>query len=75
MPYGMTQNRSHAGVDLQANRFYSGGNIVLPGFAGPGVNIGDGTVIGAGSIVVRDVPAGVLAAGNPCRIIRELAGS
>jgi maltose O-acetyltransferase len=42
---------------------------------GPGVSIGDGTVIGAGSIVVRDVPAGVLAAGNPCRVIRELAGS
>lgn len=38
----------------------------------PGVTIGDGSVIGAGSVVTRDVPAGVVAAGNPCRIIRYL---
>ncbi|PTX59643.1 acetyltransferase-like isoleucine patch superfamily enzyme [Melghirimyces profundicolus] len=37
----------------------------------PGVRIGDGAVIGAGSLVNRDIPAGVLAAGNPVRIIRE----
>jgi maltose O-acetyltransferase len=34
------------------------------------VTIGDGTTIGAGSVVTRDIPAGVLAAGNPCRVIR-----
>jgi maltose O-acetyltransferase len=45
-----------------------GGAIVCPG-----VTIGDGAVIGAGSVVARDVPAGVLAAGNPCRVIREIA--
>jgi maltose O-acetyltransferase len=39
---------------------------------GPGVTIGDDSVIGAGAVVIRDVPAGVLAAGNPCRVIREL---
>ena len=39
----------------------------------PGVSIGDGSVIGAGSVVNRDIPAGVLAAGNPCRVIREIA--
>jgi len=33
---------------------------------------GDNTVIGAGSVVVHDIPAGVLAAGNPCRPIRRL---
>jgi maltose O-acetyltransferase len=44
-----------------------GGAIVCPG-----VTLGDGTVIGAGSVVVRDIPAGVFAAGNPCRVIREL---
>ena len=38
----------------------------------PGVTIGSGTVIGAGSIVTRDLPANVFAAGNPCRVIREI---
>ena len=38
----------------------------------PGVTIGSRSVIGAGSVVTRDVPAGVFAAGNPCRAIREL---
>jgi maltose O-acetyltransferase len=39
----------------------------------PGVAIGRGSVIGAGSVVTKDIPAGVLAVGNPCRVIRELA--
>jgi len=38
----------------------------------PGVTIGSRTVIGAGSVVTRDVPDGVFAAGNPCRVIREI---
>ena len=38
----------------------------------PGVSIGAGAVVGAGSVVVRDIPAGVFAAGNPCRVIREV---
>jgi maltose O-acetyltransferase len=45
-----------------------GGAIVCAG-----VNIGDGSVIGAGSVVTGDIPPGVLAAGNPCRVIREIA--
>lgn len=40
----------------------------------PGVTIGDDTVIGAGSVIVKDIPANVLAAGNPCKVIREIAG-
>lgn len=44
-----------------------GGAIVLAG-----ASIGDGTTIGAGSVVTRDIPAGVLAAGNPCRVLRAL---
>ena len=40
----------------------------------PGVTIGDGATIGAGSVVVKDVPARVIAAGNPCRILRRLDG-
>ena len=39
----------------------------------PGVTIGDNTVIGAGSVVIRDIPAGVLAVGNPCRVVRQIA--
>lgn len=38
----------------------------------PGVTIGSGSVIGAGSLVTKDVPAGVLAYGNPCRVVRQL---
>ena len=38
----------------------------------PGVTIGDNTVIGAGSVVTKDIPANVVAAGNPCRVIRPI---
>ena len=47
--------------------WFGGGAIVLPG-----VTIGSGSVIGAGSVVTRDIPAGVLAAGNPCRVLRPI---
>lgn len=43
-------------------------NVTITG----GVTIGKGCVIGAGSVVVKDVPPGVFAAGNPCRVIREI---
>ena len=42
-------------------------------FVLPGVSIGARAVIGAGSVVTRDVPSGVFAAGNPCRVIREIS--
>lgn len=38
----------------------------------PGVTIGDNTVIGAGSVVTHDIPSGVLAAGNPCKVIKKI---
>lgn len=38
----------------------------------PGVTIGDGSVIGAGSVVTKDIPAGVVAVGNPCKVLREI---
>ena len=44
------------------------GVIVLPG-----VTIGDDSVIGAGSVVTRDIPANVVAVGNPCRVMREIS--
>ena len=50
------------------NNVWIGGNVCVM----PGVTIGDHTVIGAGSVVVHGIPSGVLAAGNPCRVIRRL---
>ena len=38
----------------------------------PGVSIGKNSVIGAGSVVTKDIPENVLAVGNPCRVLREL---
>ena len=55
-------------IEIGADVWVGGGAIICPG-----VRIGERTVIGAGSVVTRDVPSGVLAAGNPCRVIRELA--
>lgn len=46
-----------------------GGSVVIC----PGVSIGDRSIIGAGSVVTKDIPADSIAAGNPCRIIRSLA--
>jgi acetyltransferase-like isoleucine patch superfamily enzyme len=41
----------------------------------PGVTIGDNSVIGAGSVVTKDIPANVVAVGNPARIVRNLSSS
>jgi len=54
-------------VEIGSDVWVGGGAIVCPG-----VKIGSRTVIGAGSIVTRDLPDGVFAAGNPCRVIREI---
>lgn len=54
-------------VTIGEDVWIGGGAIVLPG-----VSIGARTVIGAGSVVTRDVPEGVFAAGNPCRVIRAI---
>ena len=37
-----------------------------------GAHIGDGSVIGAGSVVTRDIPSNVIAVGNPCKVLREI---
>jgi maltose O-acetyltransferase len=44
-----------------------GGNVTIL----PGVHIGADVVIGAGSVVTRDIPDGVIAVGNPCRVLRK----
>jgi maltose O-acetyltransferase len=54
-------------IAIGANVWLGGGVIVLPG-----VTIGEDTVIGAGSVVTRDLPAGVVAMGNPARVARTL---
>ncbi|MBM7024392.1 sugar O-acetyltransferase [Clavibacter zhangzhiyongii] len=54
-------------ITIGDNVWLGGGVIVCPG-----VRIGDDSVIGAGSVVTRDVPAGVVAVGNPARVIREI---
>lgn len=50
------------------NNVWIGGNAVIC----PGVHIGDNAVIGAGSVVTRNIPAWSVAAGNPCRVIRKI---
>lgn len=57
----------NAPVHIGRNCWIGTGAILLPG-----VTVGDNAVIGAGSIVTRDVPANVLAVGNPCRVLREI---
>jgi maltose O-acetyltransferase len=54
-------------IVIGADVWVGGGAIILPG-----VTIGARSVIGAGSVVTADVPEGVFAAGNPCRVIRPL---
>jgi maltose O-acetyltransferase len=54
-------------IEIGSDCWIGGGAIILPG-----VKIGDKSVIGAGSVVTRDVPSGVVAAGNPCRVLREI---
>lgn len=54
-------------VVIGRNCWIGAGAILLPG-----VHIGDGTVIGAGSVVTKDIPANVVAVGNPCRVLRPI---
>jgi maltose O-acetyltransferase len=57
-------------VEIGSDVWVGGGAIILPG-----VRIGSRAVIGAGSVVTRDVPEGAFAAGNPCRVIRDITES
>lgn len=54
-------------VTVEDNVWIGGGSILLPG-----VTIGKNSVIGAGSVVVKNIPANCVAVGNPCKVIRQL---
>ncbi len=54
-------------VHIGRNCWIGAGALILPG-----VTIGDNTVIGAGSVVTKDIPANVVAVGNPCRVLRPI---
>jgi maltose O-acetyltransferase len=54
-------------ITIEDGVWLGGGVIVCPG-----VTVGENTVVGAGSVVVKDLPVGVLAVGNPARVIRDL---
>lgn len=54
-------------VYIGENVWVGAGAVILPG-----VSIGHDSVIGAGSVVTKDIPANVVAVGNPCRVLREI---
>ncbi len=55
-------------VHIGRNCWIGAGALIMPG-----VTIGDNTVIGAGSVVTKDIPPNVVAVGNPCRVMREIS--
>lgn len=57
----------NAPVHIGKNCWFGAGAIVLPG-----ITVGDNVVVGAGSVVTKDLPPNVVAVGNPCRILREI---
>ena len=65
-----TRNTAYEyGIEVTiGDNVWIGGNTVIC----PGVHIGSNTVIGAGSVVTKDIPERVIAAGNPCKVIREI---
>ena len=62
---GLQYNRD---VHIEENVWIGSGVIIVPG-----VRIGKNSVIGAGSIVTKDIPENVVAVGNPCRVLREIS--
>ena len=74
-----TRNRQRTERAGTGNCFanHSGDNVWIGTnvFVLPGVTIGNNTIIGAGSVVNKNIPDGVIAAGNPCKIIRKITDS
>lgn len=65
---GSVYSLEYARKIVIGNRVWIGAGVII----NPGVHIGDEVVIGSGSVVTRDVPRGVVAAGVPCRVIRNI---
>ncbi len=70
-PLNPIERNKHIGqampITIEDDVWIGGGSIILPG-----VTIGKGTTIGAGSVVNKSIPAHTVAVGNPCRVVREL---
>ena len=54
-------------ITVEEDAWLGGSSVLLPG-----VTIGKGSIVAAGSVVTRDIPPGVIAAGSPCRVLRPL---
>lgn len=50
------------------NNVWIGGNVII----NPGITVSDNSVIGSGSVISKDIPGNVIAAGNPCKVLREI---
>lgn len=61
------KNRKCAPVTIGEDCFIGAGTVILKG-----VNVGNRTIIAAGSVVTKDIPADVIAGGNPCRVIKQI---
>ena len=70
-PLDLLERKKHIGSAKPitiGNDVWIGGDCVIL----PGVTIGDGCTIGAGSIITKDIPANTLAMGSPCKVVKEL---
>lgn len=67
LQYGGAQYTKHAPIVIEDNVFIGARSIIMKG-----VHIGNGSVVGAGSVVTKDVPANVIVAGNPAKIIKHI---
>ena len=68
-PVARNSRREWAEPVTIGDNVWIGGDVTIL----PGVTIGDNVTIGAGSVVSKDVPSNVVAAGNPCRVLKEIA--
>ncbi len=68
MPNSETGGLEYAYPITVGNNVWFGASVTVL----PGVHIGNNAVIGAGSVVNRDIPDGVVAVGNPCRVLRKI---